>query len=266
MNLLDKLDLSRQQLKALSSEIGLCFNLQELNLRDNQLTSLPDEMRALVKLKILDLANNEELKELPEELEHLPALEFINLENTGIADQESIQNECRVRRDLTHLSFWKSRAQKEFDLGGIYDLPLEREEALIRWLIELEKGEVSAPLAECVCLIMEDLFKDQGFQEQFFAELDRRKSAERVFTEMYTLWQGWKADSPAVAAGVKKTLRLRKEISEWCEGCDDSVYLYYENLLREPLGLVSGTPLLSIGNEGRRSWIDRESLVRAVNR
>jgi hypothetical protein len=85
-----KIDLSRCRLKALPHEISLLANLEALaidgtpgDIHGNQLSSLPDAIDQLVKLKHLSLANNR-IVWLPQALGRLPALESLWLNNNSL--------------------------------------------------------------------------------------------------------------------------------------------------------------------------------------
>jgi len=62
-----KLDLSRNQLSELPTEITQLANLNTLDLSENQLSELPTEITQLANLNTLDLSGNQ-LSELPAEI------------------------------------------------------------------------------------------------------------------------------------------------------------------------------------------------------
>ena len=76
------LDLSDQHIRLLPKEISLLINLEELRLRNDDLTELPEEIGDLGKLRILDLSGNP-IRHLPVHFKDLNMLD--ELYRTGTA-------------------------------------------------------------------------------------------------------------------------------------------------------------------------------------
>ena len=88
----------------LPAEIGNLTNLLELNLSGNQLTELPAEIGSLTNLETLYFNNNENLKSLPDEMNHLVNLTRIGgRETDGVAIDGNTIN--LSRRRLTEVPF-----------------------------------------------------------------------------------------------------------------------------------------------------------------
>ncbi len=78
------LDLSRQSLTRIPSDIFSRIDLEELNLSNNRLTGAPQaEIRHLQKLRVLDLSNNN-LTGLPAELGQLSNLETLDVSGNAL--------------------------------------------------------------------------------------------------------------------------------------------------------------------------------------
>jgi hypothetical protein len=72
------LDLRNQQLNTIPSQIFNCYNLKVLLMGNNQLTSIPVEISKLKNLEFLDLSNNK-IGTLPEDIGKLANLKFLSL-------------------------------------------------------------------------------------------------------------------------------------------------------------------------------------------
>lgn len=75
------LDIAMQdpKLTSLPVEIALLVNLECLDLSFNQISKLPDELKSLQKLKVLNLAGNRYMANFPDVLKELPLLETVDL-------------------------------------------------------------------------------------------------------------------------------------------------------------------------------------------
>nr|XP_034977915.1 leucine-rich repeat-containing protein 40 isoform X3 [Zootoca vivipara] len=78
------------KLSSISLELCMLHRLTHLDVRNNILTSLPDEMEALTKLQIINLAFNR-FKIFPNVLYHIPTLETILLANNQIGSLDPLQ-------------------------------------------------------------------------------------------------------------------------------------------------------------------------------
>ncbi|MFS0514113.1 COR domain-containing protein, partial [Nostoc sp. UIC 10607] len=81
---LQSLDLRRNQLSSLPPEIVQLTNLQSLDLNNNQLSSLPPEIVQLTNLQSLDLRRNQ-LSSLPPEIVQLTNLQSLNLDSNQLS-------------------------------------------------------------------------------------------------------------------------------------------------------------------------------------
>ena len=99
LTLSTKLDLSRNQLTQLPSEIGQLLLLQELDLSNNQLTQLSSEIGQLSSLQILDLDENQ-LTQLPSEIGQLSSLQELYLSRNQLTQLPSEIGQLRSLQEL----------------------------------------------------------------------------------------------------------------------------------------------------------------------
>ncbi|XP_061489386.1 leucine-rich repeat-containing protein 40 isoform X2 [Rhineura floridana] len=78
------------KLSSVSLELCMLHRLTHLDVRNNSLTSLPDEMEALTKLQVINLAFNR-FKIFPNVLYHIPTLETILLANNQVGSLDPLQ-------------------------------------------------------------------------------------------------------------------------------------------------------------------------------
>ncbi|KAM6262629.1 leucine-rich repeat-containing protein 40 isoform 2-T2 [Porphyrio hochstetteri] len=83
-------NLGFNKISSVSSELCLLQKLTHLDIRNNLLTSLPDEMEALTRLQIINLSFNR-FKVFPSVLYHLLALETILLSNNQVGAVDPLQ-------------------------------------------------------------------------------------------------------------------------------------------------------------------------------
>ena len=81
---LQQLDLENNQFSSLPAEIGRLINLQYLHLNNNKLSNLPAEIGRLINLQQLYLYNNQ-LSSLPAEIGNLINLQYLSLYNNQLS-------------------------------------------------------------------------------------------------------------------------------------------------------------------------------------
>jgi Leucine-rich repeat (LRR) protein len=82
------LNLARNQIEQISPEIANLINLMYLNLFFNPIQCLPEEIGNLTKLTELDLGKNTELAVLPFGFSKLVKLEYLNLKDVPLSEEE----------------------------------------------------------------------------------------------------------------------------------------------------------------------------------
>jgi Leucine-rich repeat (LRR) protein len=97
---LNKMKLSSNQLKTISSEIGQLKQLEVLDLSDNPLTDLPDEIFSLTNLKNLNLSHIS-LRQLSSEIKNLYNLETLDISFNQL---DEIPPEISLLTHITHLN------------------------------------------------------------------------------------------------------------------------------------------------------------------
>ena len=78
-----QLNLRYNQVTTIPQEIGNLNNLQELNLSNNQLTTIPQEIGNLINLRYIHLYNNQ-LTSIPQEIGNLINLQLLYLHNNQL--------------------------------------------------------------------------------------------------------------------------------------------------------------------------------------
>jgi hypothetical protein len=71
------------RLMSIPPDLGLCSELTDLNLSDNELAGMPTEIRLLVSLKLFDVSKNQ-ISSLPNEIGNLCNLELFDIRNNKI--------------------------------------------------------------------------------------------------------------------------------------------------------------------------------------
>ncbi|XP_042317734.1 leucine-rich repeat-containing protein 40 isoform X2 [Sceloporus undulatus] len=84
------INFSHNKLTSISLDLCMLYRLTHLDIRNNCLISLPDEMEALGKLQIINLAFNR-FKVLPDVLYRIPTLEAILLGNNQVGSLDPLQ-------------------------------------------------------------------------------------------------------------------------------------------------------------------------------
>jgi Leucine-rich repeat (LRR) protein len=111
------LDLSSNQLTAISEALAQLTNLQDLNLSSNQLTAIPEALAQLTNLQSLNLSGNQ-LTVIPEALAQLTKLHRLDLRNNHLtAIPETVESTT-----LATVAYDKGRGllQLEFRSRAIY--------------------------------------------------------------------------------------------------------------------------------------------------
>ena len=99
------LDLSNNKLKTFPD---VCYeelsNLSELKLTDNQIESIPPEIKNIGALKVLELGHNQ-IKVVPGELALCSKLKTLNLKNNPISDRRLLKliDQCRIKQIIDYV-------------------------------------------------------------------------------------------------------------------------------------------------------------------
>lgn len=96
---LEKLDLSLNQLTQLPQDFGNLGKLQEFSLANNQVLSLPESIKKCKQLKVLQLGGNQ-LRTFPNDILSLNKLEKLDLQNNFIAEIPSGINKLKKLKEL----------------------------------------------------------------------------------------------------------------------------------------------------------------------
>lgn len=281
---LTKLNLANNQFSLFPQALLQLTSLRKLNVSLNRLTMLPVEIGNLRDLEKLDLSYNP-LTTLPLSLGQIAGL--THLEGDGCLVDSfvwlTIRDQCRLIRDSeadvafpVRFEKWKALAEcRRLVLG---ELAKRETIALNEWLLRLEKTRDFAhdqkALAATVCAMLHDVFTNPAFKELFFAQVEANNEscedrAAMAFNEIYTSWKVVCGNGGLeMMKGVAKTLALRKELQKLLRNSGEresvEIFLFYEILLKEELGLVTAFSSMTYATIGERAWIDKERLIRAV--
>lgn len=270
------LTISGNELNSLPKEIGDLNKLYELILPNNKLTSLPTELGNLEHLRRLIIRGNRDLSSLPASLNNLISLETIICAETSIPESEveRIRIEIKERKvGLLRASLsttvlrWKSIAKiKDHSLDFIEQLTESQRDVIADWLrrlertVEYQQGNQEA-LATVATNMLKTLKTDSSFKEAFFSYVAANNTncedrASMSLNEIYVLWLISKlekdenatlADKVSIYLRAVKTYTFRYYISRWIqENMPNNpesveVFLFYDNLLKNKLGLISPT-------------------------
>lgn len=109
-----RLDLSRQRLSEIPSEVFQMKNLQYLNLSDNTLTQIPDEIQNLGQLQEIQLTNNQ-ISTISPKIDELAFLQKMDLSNNQISNLPNVMS------NLGKLEELNLAGNKQLDLKKVFD-------------------------------------------------------------------------------------------------------------------------------------------------
>lgn len=277
------LELSANYLRTVPPEISLLTSLQRLRLNVNALQSLPPELGFCTSLQSLDVSDNLTLHELPLSLGQISRLTEIDESRTSIpfSVRNALLEQCKRRRaQLTEVELpgrlhtWSTVAKSSLSLNG-----LSRNEQIIlnEWLIRLERtrdfSRSQERLATIVCKILQSVTENAEFRELFFVQAEANITrcedrAAMALNEIYTSWiitflPADLEEKLIIMIQAAKTVALRCELGKLIPGHEREsveIYLYYETLFK----FQSAIENMAHESIGRRSWIDEEALLQAV--
>lgn len=256
------LNLADNQFASLPSAIGHLISLKELKLDKNKLISLPGEMRWLQNLHTLSLEENSDLAAVPIDLGQIPKLSDVSIRNTKIdpIKLKSILEECEMRENFILMFHWQEWAGiTNHDLSfGFNSLKEELRKTLREWLYGLERTQdfqnVSSKtnIAKFICDMLPDVFRNEEFQELFFAAAAYNLASckDTYAMSLNEIFTSWKVicgtGGLQLMTACAKVICLRKRISQIIGRHKESasVYLFNEVLLKN-----EGMDLLTIAED-----------------
>lgn len=278
---LKKLYLTYNELSSLPPEICYLKKLETFDISHNDLTLLPPEIGHLPQLKNLNLNDNPFLKHLPLALLNLPCLICLDIRNTGIREESEFSK---------HVRKWIALCNSDKDLTEITNLTDSEKDDLNIWLDRLEQTRdfqesQKTKLAKIICDMLETVIKNEQFKYSFLAQIRRNNSgcedrAAMALNELYTSWnltsisERSLQEKLAILKGVSRTNAIRKAIALYISAYQKTtnvitnesveIYLFYETELRQQLGLISAIENMYYGIIGKRHWIKKKDLIKAV--
>jgi hypothetical protein len=296
---LKRLSLSSNHIVTLPREIGQLQELTNLNLSSNQIVTLPPEIGRLEKLEELDLSSNQIIN-LPSEVIDLPYLAVINLEGTAVPLSEIIRidNILVEKMMFRYKPLLPKLLEKWKDIIKLTDGSLNFIEALTPlqrsiisdWLLRIEKTPEfkkgkKEDVAKIVCEILKTVGENPTFSEDFFAHTAVNNTgcedhAGMALNEVYSRWkvaslsdESTLEDKVLVLLRAIKTYTFRLYIARWLHENEPNnsesveVFLFYENLLRKDLDLLSAVGVMTynrIGNKLKR--LPKAKVIEDVNK
>ncbi|EOA33203.1 hypothetical protein CARUB_v10019773mg [Capsella rubella] len=110
-----RMSLMKNEIEGITCRRSKCCELTTLFLQKNELKNISGEFfRSMKKLVVLDLSENYDLRELPEQISELVSLQFLDLAKTGI---EQLPVGLQELKKLTHLDLYCTK--KLFSVSGI---------------------------------------------------------------------------------------------------------------------------------------------------
>ena len=202
---------------------------------------------------------------------------------------------CRAKRDaedcfIPRLTMWFSLNHLPFNLTAFQAWENNHKNTADEWLTRLEKTKDyqhhQKELAKVVAEILLTASKNEAFKEHFLniAEANNENCGDRsamCLNEIYTLWkieamptQVPLKDKIDLLKSAAKTFALRRHL-EALIAQDEITYkrqetesveimLYYENLLRKDLELLTLIQQVQYSQIGARSWINEKQLKKSV--
>jgi hypothetical protein len=283
------LDLFGNELTETPPMIWKMKNLRQLSLSCNNITHISPDVAQLENLRTLDLSHNLELLELPDELATLPNLETIKFECTKInpGRVDDILERARLKKQAAHLIGlpkilvrWRGYT-RSFDkrlIAFINGLDNRKKSIIADWLKRVEKTpeflKDEKPVKDVVKVvsnILGTVSDDPDFAKVFFPYIefnntDCEDHAGMVLNEVYTFWilavmkkKNYPLEKRVnVLLRAVKTYTLRYYLSEWIQKNEPEnshsaeIFLFYENLLRSKLDLLSAVGIMKYKNDGDR--------------
>lgn len=274
----------KNRLSALPSEIRELSLLITINLKDNLLTSLPQEIGEVEQLRTLNLEGNSGLTTLPASTGSLIHLETLYYTRTGLEESQLlvITREIEERKARGFVASlpdiirkWKYLANIQDDsLDFIEELEDIKKRIIVDWLLRVEQTlEFRHGNKENLAVVVSDILKtlkiNPSFKEDFFSYVAANNTncedrAAMALNEIYVLWVifNLKESESSFEQKIKillravKTYTFRYYISSWIEAnvpeSSESVeiFLFYDNLLKEKLELLSPIGVMQFGSIG----------------
>lgn len=295
---LTHLSLQKNSLDLVPEAISELECLQVLDLGMNELSAIPPSFNRLANLKDLYLDENIQLTSLPIALGELRNLKSVSIRSTQIPQNDVIaifpkEQNVKVSEGgeglVNRLNRWKTIGlQTHLDFSFLQSFSLYERNQMNEWLFRLEKTKdfssvQQASVAKIVCQILYDISKNEEFKAFFISHIISNNEhcsdrAAMALNEIYTTWRicflppnSTLKEKLGIMTKVSKTMALRDCLSrliaqyEKKMKCDLSesveIYLYYETLLRNSLGLESAIEGMKSSNFGICFWINLERLI-----
>lgn len=286
---LQRLDVHENQLQALPQNFATLHQLRQLQCYSNQIYELPRQVALLPKLQILDCFNNQ-IHGFQQELFSMPELRLFRFFGNPASNGSSI-NIIRQAPDvfLDACSLRVQKWQQAACYTDFIEIPEDAKDCVDEWLRRLERSAEYLSnrheMAKIVCQMLTSL-KERSFYEQFMEQIQANNEecsdrASMGLNEIYACWkihhmdpESSMADKIKILLSAAKTFALRQEIAKKIDAYEKQsgrkeqegveIYLFYEVLLKERLGLLSAVNALSFSEIGERSWIDPYELQESV--
>jgi hypothetical protein len=282
---LERLALYINQISVIPPEIGQIQSLKRLALFGNQISVIPPEIGQLQSLEELNLSYNQ-ISVIPPEIVNLPFLFEIYCSGTKIPfpRQREIETILERKRAGVYLPMlpdlldkWKEIIKlSDHSLAFIDSLEDRKKTIIADWLLRIEKtpeykkGD-REEVAEAVCEILKTVGEKSDFAETFFNHAAANNTgcedrAGMALNEIYCLWTIATLDKKKSTLEQKiqillravKSYAFRYYISKWLQKNEANnhesveVFLFYENLLKRDLNLISIVKIMTYGSIGNK--------------